>query len=324
MPQVPTFTWSAVPQAASYSIEVATDAAFTNVVASASGLTGTSYSGASLNTSTTYYWRLWADNTCGTGAYSATWSFTTEAAPGDCGPGSTPNILFSDDFESGASGWTTPGGIGANTWALGAGVSGTPHSGSFVYHADDVNTVSEQFLVSPAVALPTGQNPVTLKFWNYQEMEDGGASCYDGGLLEVSTNGGGSWTQVPDGDLLTDPYDGPIDSGFSNPRAGDLAWCGDPQPWLNSIVDVSAYAGQTVQFRWVMATDSSVSHPGWDVDDVLVQSCVVPTAVTLSSVDASATQSPMPLAGLPLGAVAAAAVSMAAAAGYVARRQRDG
>ncbi|MCB0206399.1 MAG: exo-alpha-sialidase, partial [Anaerolineae bacterium] len=197
VPQVPTFTWSAVPQAASYSIEVATDAAFTNVVASASGLTGTSYSGASLNTSTTYYWRLWADNTCGTGAYSATWSFTTEAAPGDCGPGSTPNILFSDDFESGASGWTTPGGIGANTWALGAGVSGTPHSGSFVYHADDVNTVSEQFLVSPAVALPTGQNPVTLKFWNYQEMEDGGASCYDGGLLEVSTNGGGSWTQVP-------------------------------------------------------------------------------------------------------------------------------
>ncbi|MCB0258078.1 MAG: hypothetical protein KDI55_30515, partial [Anaerolineae bacterium] len=131
------------------------------------------------------------------------------------------------------------------------------------------------FLVSPAVALPTGQNPVTLKFWNYQEIEDGGAGCYDGGLLEVSTNGGGSWTQVPDGDLLTDPYDGPIDSGFSNPRAGDLAWCGDPQPWLNSIVDVSAYAGQTVQFRWVMATDSSVSHPGWDVDDVLVQSCEV-------------------------------------------------
>ena len=320
---MPTFMWNAAAGASSYSIEVATDAAFTNVVASASGLAGTSWvSNVTLNTTTTYFWRVWAENACGTGAYSATWSFTTQAGPGDCAPGSTPNILFSDDFESGAPGWTTPGGIGANTWALGAGVSGTPHSGSFVYHADDVNTVSEQFLVSPAVALPTGQNPVTLKFWNYQEIEDGGAGCYDGGLLEVSTNGGGSWTQVPDGDLLTDPYDGPIDSGFSNPRAGDLAWCGDPQPWLNSIVDVSAYAGQTVQFRWVMATDSSVSHPGWDVDDVLVQSCVVPTAVTLSSVDASAAQSPVPLAGLPLGAVAAAGMAGAAlAVGYVSRRR---
>ena len=79
----------------------------------------------------------------------------------------------------------------------------------------------------------------------------------------------------PTAQLLTDPYDGPINASFSNPLAGLDAWCGDPQAWLNSIVvDLDAYAGQTVQFRFRLGTDSSVSHPGWDIDDIWVQSCV--------------------------------------------------
>ena len=45
---------------------------------------------------------------------------------------------------------------------------------------------------------------------------------------------------------------------LDNPLGGLQAWCGDPQPYLNSIVDVSAYAGQTVQFRLRLGTDSSV------------------------------------------------------------------
>ncbi len=59
----------------------------------------------------------------------------------------------------------------------------------------------------------------------------------------------------------------------SNPLAGLQAWCGDPQDWLNSIVDINTYAGQTVQFRFRVGTDSSVSREGWSIDDVVVQSC---------------------------------------------------
>jgi hypothetical protein len=274
-PVRPDFQWSAVNQGAVYTLEVATDTAFTNVVYTTTVPGTTATPTTDLNTNTEYFWRVMAANACGAGPWSAVWSFTTIAVAGDCGIGTVADVHWSDDFESGAPGWTTGG--TSSTWALGAGVSPSgPHSGASVYHGNDSGSVSDQQLVSPAVALPSGpgHTAINLQFWNYQEMEDGGSACYDGGLLEITTDGGSSWTQLPTGVMQTDPYDGPIDGGFSNPLAGLDAWCGDPQDWLRSVVDLDAYAGETVQFRFRLGTDSSVSHPGWDIDDVWVQSCV--------------------------------------------------
>ncbi len=274
-PATPTFTWSAATQASTYTLEVATDAAFTNIVHTGSGIATTTYNGAVLNTNTTYYWRVRSVNVCGTGSNSAVFSFSTQAAPGDCSAGSTPNILFTDGFEAGIGAWTSSG--TGNTWAI----STTPayvHSGAQAMHATDPTTVSDQRLVSPPVVLPTGQNPLVLKFWNFQTLEDSTATtCWDGGIVEVSTDGGTTWTQVPNANLLTDPYNGTVNSS-GNPLSGLQAWCGDPQPYLNSIVDVSSYAGQTVQFRFRLGSDASVGRPdGWNIDDVVVQSCQ-PTA----------------------------------------------
>lgn len=73
----PTFTWMAVSQAISYTIEIATDPAFTNIVDSAT-VNGTSYTtGLTLNPNATYYWRVTTANPCGPGTVSAVFSFTT-------------------------------------------------------------------------------------------------------------------------------------------------------------------------------------------------------------------------------------------------------
>jgi hypothetical protein len=102
---------------------------------------------------------------------------------------------------------------------------------------------------------------LTLQYWNYQAMEDRAGGCYDGGLLEISTDGGGSWTQMTTG-LLTDPYDGPISANYGSHLGGQNAWCGDPQDWLNSVVELDAYAGQTVQFRFRLGSDESSDREG--------------------------------------------------------------
>ncbi len=297
----PTFTWDAVSQAQSYDIQVATDAGFANIVASASGLSGTSWtSNVTLNTNTMYYWRVWASNACGTGAYSAVFSFTTAAAPGDCSAGTTPNILYQYGFESGAAGWTTSG--TGNTWAI---ASSNPHSGASHYHANDPATVSDQRLASPAVALPTGQNPITVKFWHAPNLEPSGTTaCYDGGILESSTDGGATWAQVPNASLLVGPYRGLVSSSFSNPLAGLQAWCG-VTTYMNTIADVSSLAGQTAQFRMRLGSDTSVSRPGWDVDDVMVQSCQptgvtpTPTATTAPPTSTPTTAPPTPTPTTP-------------------------
>ncbi len=74
------FTWAAAAGATDYEIQIATDAAFTNVVESAT-VASTSYSSAGLSVYTVYFWRVRATNGCGNGDYSSLFSFRTDADP---------------------------------------------------------------------------------------------------------------------------------------------------------------------------------------------------------------------------------------------------
>ncbi len=84
----PDFSWDAVTGAVDYLFEVSTDAGFTDIVASVP-TTDTSITAlAGLLTNTQYFWRVTASNSCGSGAASAVFTFTTAEA-GGCFSGST-------------------------------------------------------------------------------------------------------------------------------------------------------------------------------------------------------------------------------------------
>ncbi len=269
VPVRPTFTWGAAAGAADYLLEVDDTTSFSSLVYTAT-LTGTGHTpGTDLPSNTHLYWRVTANNPCAS-AISGVFDFTTVAAPGDCATGTTASVHYQYGFEAGASGWTSSG--TGDTW----GVAATnPHGGTAQYHATDPASVSDQRLVSPAVALPVGQNPVVLKFWHVPSLEDNGATaCYDGGILEVSTDGGAIWTQVSNANLLVGPYRGAVSTCCGNPLAGLQGWCGTTT-YVQTVADISAYAGLTAQFRLRLGSDSSVADSGWDVDDVVVQSCAL-------------------------------------------------
>ncbi|MEM1177748.1 MAG: hypothetical protein AAGM22_05355 [Acidobacteriota bacterium] len=259
-------SWQTIADASDYDVQVATDAGFANIVGSASDITESSWNATGLNGSGLYYWRVRARNGCGDGAWSATRSFGTEVLPGDCPAGQLAAQEWFDDLESGAPGWTS-GGTG-DTWQL---TGGNVHSGANAYHADNVPDVSDQQLVTPSITLPMDRSPLTLQFWNQQQLESSSGGCFDGAVLEISSDGS-TWTRL-ESELLTDAYDGAISDEWGNPLATQNAWCGDPQDWLLSIVDLDAWAGQTVQLRFRLATDQSVERPGWTIDDIAVVGC---------------------------------------------------
>jgi hypothetical protein len=266
----PTLQWTGAPQSGGFVVELATDAGFTNIVFTASpaaGSTGVAVSPA-LQTQTQYFWRVRSSNFCGNGPNSPVFSFTTRPPPGTCPAGTNPATLFTDNVETGTNGWTVSG-TGAQNWTISTQrpFGGTGNS----WFAPGLATTSDQRLTSPVIVLPSGQLPLTLQFQSDQTLEpDGAAACWDGGLIEITTNGGSTFTPLPASSMLTDPYNGPLSGG---PAAPLPAWCGDPQAYLNSIVDLSDFAGQTVQLRFRLSTDTSVGRLGWFVDNIRVQSC---------------------------------------------------
>jgi hypothetical protein len=289
----PTLSWAAVANTIDYTVQIATDPAFANVVRTTT-TTATSWTPSpSLASSTQHYWRVYARNACSpatgntifldgfevtgggpgsggvSGTVSAVRTFTTAAAPGDCPVGSTVTTVLSENFEGAATGWEQEaGGSGTNSWAI---TPDFPFAGTRALRGQTPITASDQRYRSPAVQLPTVGNGLFLSFQSRQQMEPQGTTgCYDGGFIEVSVDGG-AYTQITSG-LLTDPYNGPLATG--NPAAPAPAWCGDPQAYLRSVIDLAPYAGQNVRFRFRITSDASVARAeGWNIDNVEIRRC---------------------------------------------------
>jgi peptidyl-prolyl cis-trans isomerase B (cyclophilin B) len=75
----PVFSWSPVPNATSYTLQVSTSSTFTTqtMVYNTAGITGTSQQVNGLNPNSTYYWRVRSANGTTQGFYSVKFSFTT-------------------------------------------------------------------------------------------------------------------------------------------------------------------------------------------------------------------------------------------------------
>ncbi len=262
----PTFQWTATG-AQSYVLEIDDNADFSSLVYTSAVLTTTSHQiDFDLPGLAQFFWRVRGTNLCSAGNFSSVSDFTTLIAPDQCPPGAAPFVTGYQGWENGLAGWTSSG--TGNSWAIS---TQNAHSGVNSLHADDPSVVTDQSLVSPQIVVPATQPK--LVFWNVQEFEDptGSGGCWDGGIIEVSTNNGVSFTQLQNA-VLSDDYDGTVFSG-PNPLSGLPAWCGFPQPMSATVVDLAAFAGQTIRVRFRLGSDSAAGNNGWWLDDIAVQSC---------------------------------------------------
>jgi hypothetical protein len=150
----------------------------------------------------------------------------------------------------------------------------TPFSAPNDAFANDPTTVNAAALVSPAVTI-TGAD-AQISFKNNYNTEASGSSAtlgYDGMVLEYSTNGGSTWTDVitGGGSFASGGYNRTISTGFSSPISGRAAWSGNSGGYIDTVVNLPASLnGQSVKFRWVMASDNDTGGTGVRIDNVQV------------------------------------------------------
>ena len=199
----------------------------------------------------------------------------------------TGNYL--DDFESGAPGWTVEkprdNNPGSQEWMVVPDASA--HSSTHSFKGDSaVLDLKDDRLISPVQKLSSTSH---LKFWHRYQFEDG----FDGGAVEVSTDGGTTWVDVlaGGGNFVTGGYNGHISPSYASPIAGRPAWTGGDATAAMSLVDIDlgAFAGLNVRVRFRLACDMFLagSEPGvgWWIDDVqftntLAEAAACPTVVS--------------------------------------------
>ncbi len=169
--------------------------------------------------------------------------------------------LFMDDMESGDSLWTHSAGHGADDWAI--ITEGSSHSPTHCWFSSDASALKDDYLVTDAFNLELNGE---LTFWHRYDM----ASGYDGCVIEISTNGGSSWTDL--GPYITQGgYNDTISTQYSSPIGGQSAWSGSSGSSMTRVVaDLSSFSGASTSIRFRLACDSSVGADGWYVDDVRV------------------------------------------------------
>ncbi|MCK4443175.1 MAG: VWA domain-containing protein, partial [Thermoplasmata archaeon] len=184
--------------------------------------------------------------------------------------------IFEDDMEIGgpaSTGQWTPGVQPQTAWELGVPTLVGPSSCHSTTDCWGTNLDSEYRqnadirLEMPQMNLSKSDRAV-LKFWHYYDIY--GPFRNDGGFLEVSTDGGASWTYIePIGD-----YPGSVDlTAPTPPGGGSGAYAGSSFDWEMALFDVTSFADKDIIIGFHLWNDGSNYQAGWSgwyIDDVQV------------------------------------------------------
>ncbi|PSR14492.1 MAG: hypothetical protein DA408_04915 [Bacteroidetes bacterium] len=165
---------------------------------------------------------------------------------------------FYDGMENGDGNWEFENPTGFDIWDI---TSINPNSGTKSWYVANGVDANDQILLLSEAFEVAGLAP-TLRFYHDYNTQP----ATDGGFVQVSTNGGTSWNDVPASAFIRNSYRGRLASRtLFTPNI--LAFWGDSDGYVDSYIDLSAYQGQTIQVRFRFASDDGIGAEGWYLDD---------------------------------------------------------
>ncbi len=165
----------------------------------------------------------------------------------------------------------------ANWVSSGFSISGVRnHSPSTSFYSGAGDNLNNSLKLIEPIDVESGDQ---LTFWMYYDIE----TDWDYGYIEVSTDGGATFSTIP-GNLTTD-YN-PTGSNLGNGITGYS------NGWVEGIFDLSGFVGQQVIIQFSYRTDSYVADPGFWIDDItpvpvyssqtVISSTIVNTSYTIN------------------------------------------
>jgi len=132
------------------------------------------------------------------------------------------------------AGWVATNAQGAAPlWVTSTTTPDTAPNDAFI---DDPATISDKYLDTPAIAIGTAAG-AQVTFRNNYNLE----STFDGGVLEISINGGAFADIVTaGGSFVSGGYNAAISTAFSSPIAGRMAWSGNGGGYITSTANLPA------------------------------------------------------------------------------------
>ena len=163
-------------------------------------------------------------------------------------------------------GWTTSASGVATAWVASTTQRDSLPNAAFASAPDNI---SDNRLLSPAVSVASTNAQLTFR--HSYDFESGSAP-FDGGVLEISLNGG-TFTDIitAGGTFITNGYGGVLSTNYQNPLAGRSAWTGSSGGFVTSTVGLPMNAaGSSVRLQWRLGTDLSVGLTGWYLDTLSI------------------------------------------------------
>lgn len=251
----PLFSWQAVPGARIYHVAVAGDPNMAYPILDAATMNLSYQPAIDLLPDTTYYWRVRAENGCGS-LLSSNRVLTTI----------NPVTVFVDTMEADTAGWTAETVTGTVQWTRTTQAYHSPTHSWYLPGA--ASRTDARLTIASGIPL---DGPAVLSFWQRYSMEAAGTTAWDGGVVEISIDGG-PWLDL-EPYFTQGGYGHTVSSQYGNPLGGRRAWSGSSDAWVEARADLPAAAGQTVRvrFRWGGDNDNLPAPYGgryWYVDDV--------------------------------------------------------
>ena len=172
----------------------------------------------------------------------------------------------------------------------------SPPNAAFI---DDPGVVSDKRLDSVSIFFPMWDPGTPLTFRHSYNLEASNKDPnlgFDGGVLEISTDGGNTFQDILDvgGIFVEGGYNRIISTDRGSPIGGRQAWSGNSGGFITTAVSLP-FTVTSVTLRWRMASDTSGSSEGWRVDTIYAAWCL-PFPCETPTPTPSGTPTPTPTA----------------------------